>query len=60
MTPYDSLKCVTGEIINIEGTPFDSTSLTRLGDRIDEETNQLKVNGGSDHNWILDTNADDS
>lgn len=60
MTPYDSLKCVTGEIVNIEGTPFDFTSLKRIGDRIDEENDQLKVTGGYDHNWVLDTNGDES
>ncbi len=58
LTPYDSLKCVTGEFMEINNTPFDFTTLRLIGDRIDEADEQLKVVGGYDHNWVLDTNGD--
>ena len=58
ITPYDSLKCVTGEIIDIISTPFDFTVPRLIGERIDEENDQLKVTRGYDHNWVLNNAGD--
>ncbi len=45
----------TGEIATVAGTPMDFTQPTRIGDRIDNDNEQLKLAGGYDHNWVVDT-----
>lgn len=52
-TPTDSQSIPTGEICGVKGTPMDFTELTRIGDRIDEDYDQLVYAKGYDHNWIL-------
>jgi aldose 1-epimerase len=53
-TAVDADVAVTGEVLDVEGTPFDFLTPKAIGDRIDDETNQQIVNGhGYDHNWIL-------
>ena len=59
-TPYDSLKCVTGEILPVAGTPFDFTTPHVIGERIDEDVMQLNIVKGYDHNWVLNTDGDDT
>jgi aldose 1-epimerase len=59
-TPFDSLKCVTGEILPVEGTPFDFRTPRPIGERIDEPNPQLKVTKGYDHNWVLNTHGNKS
>lgn len=59
-TPYDSLKCVTGEILPVAGTPFDFTTPHLIGERIDTDIMQLKAMKGYDHNWVLNTEGDDT
>lgn len=59
-TPYDSLKCVTGEILPVAGTPFDFTTPHLIGERIDEDIMQLTAMKGYDHNWVLNTGGDDT
>jgi len=46
-TPVDSTLIPTGEIKSVKGTPFDFTTATTIGARIDQ------VKGGYDHNWVL-------
>lgn len=58
-TPYDSLKCVTGEILPVDGTPFDFTTPHLIGERINEDVMQLNIVKGYDHNWVLNTDGDD-
>lgn len=60
ITPYDEKKCVTGEYLEVEGTPFDFRIPQLVGARIDEENNQLKVTRGYDHAWVLNTQGDDA
>lgn len=47
--------CLTnGDIVSVEGTPFDFTELTSIGQGMQSKHEQI-VNGmGYDHNWILD------
>lgn len=59
-TPYDSLKCVTGEIVPVAGTPFDFTTPHLIGERIDEDIMQLTAMKGYDHNFVLNTGGDDT
>ena len=54
ITPVDSVLIPTGEILPVEGTPFDFREPTAIGDRINQENIQLKNGGGYDHNWIID------
>ena len=58
-TPYDSLKCVTGELLPVAGTPFDFTTPHLIGERIDQNMKQLTAMKGYDHNWVLNTKGDD-
>jgi aldose 1-epimerase len=39
----------------VKGTPFDFTKSTAIGARINQDDEQLKLAGGYDHNWVLDT-----
>lgn len=59
-TPYDSLKCVTGEILPVAGTPFDFTTPHLIGEHIDDDLMQLTAMKGYDHNWVLNTHGDDT
>ena len=57
-TAVDADVAVTGEVLSVEGTPFDFRTPTAIGERIDDESNEQIKNGhGYDHNWIL--NASD-
>lgn len=48
----------TGEIIEIEGTPFDFTNPKTIGRDIEEDDYQLKIGQGYDHCWILNGGSD--
>ena len=53
-TPVDSTFMTTGEITSVAETPFDFTTPTPIGARIDMEGNEQLANGhGYDHNWVL-------
>ncbi len=56
-TPVAEGAIPTGEIAPVEGTPMDFTVPRRIGDRIDTDFRQLTLNGGYDHNWVLDGEA---
>ncbi|MCX6302851.1 MAG: galactose mutarotase, partial [Bacteroidia bacterium] len=57
-TPVDSTLIPTGELRPVKGTPFDFTTPHEVGERINEEYDQLKLGGGYDHNYILDNNQE--
>ncbi len=52
-TPIDATSIPTGELQNVKGTPFDFTTATAIGARIDQDDQQLKLGKGYDHNWVL-------
>ncbi len=52
---YSPTKHITGRLIPVDGTPFSFKSAHRIGDRIDDGNDQLKVTGGYDHAWKLNT-----
>ena len=58
ITPVDQWLIPTGEIIPVEGTPFDFREPHVIGERVGLEHPQLAFGGGYDHNWVLDTPAD--
>jgi aldose 1-epimerase len=57
-TPVDDTLIPTGDIPSVEGTPFDFTRSTAIGDRIREDDEQLRFGRGYDHNWVLDRDGD--
>ena len=51
--PVDNRLIPTGEIRNVKGTPFDFTSIKKIGKEIEVDNEQLKLGGGYDHCWVL-------
>ncbi len=52
-TPVDATLIPTGKLENVKGTPFDFTTPTAIGARIEEKNEQLKNGLGYDHNYVL-------
>jgi aldose 1-epimerase len=52
-TPINKELIPTGEILPVEGTPFDFRSPASVGARISESSRQLQWGKGYDHNWVL-------
>lgn len=52
-TPVDGALIPTGEIAEVEGTPFDFRSPVAIGARIDTDNPQLQIGKGYDHNYVL-------
>ncbi|MCE8019381.1 galactose mutarotase [Halomonas sp. MCCC 1A11036] len=52
-TPVDETLIPTGEIRSVEGTPFDFTQATAIGERIEQDNEQLTFGKGYDHNFVL-------
>ena len=59
-TPVDSTFMTTGEIAPVEGTPFDFREAKLIGADIEADNEQLRNGHGYDHNWVLDTEGDDT
>jgi aldose 1-epimerase len=53
-TPVNSTQIPTGEVRPVAGTPFDFQKSTAIGARINNNSEQLKIGGGYDLNWVLD------
>jgi len=52
-TPVDSTLIPTGKIEKVKNTPFDFTSSTKIGARINDKNEQLTYGKGYDHNYVL-------
>lgn len=52
-TSVDSGLIPTGELRNVEGTPFDFRQPVAIGARINEKNQQLEYGKGYDHNFVL-------
>jgi len=52
-TPVDATQIPTGARPPVAGTPFDFRTPTRVGSRIADADEQLKIGGGYDHNFVL-------
>ena len=52
-TPVNDVLIPTGEIAPVEGTPMDFTTPHLIGERVDDDFEQLTFAGGYDHNWVL-------
>ena len=51
--PVDSTLIPTGAIAMVEGTPMDFRTPTAIGNRVDNDFDQLIYGRGYDHNWVL-------
>jgi len=57
-TPVNSSLIPTGELKDVKGTPFDFTTAHKIGERInDESDDQIKAGGGYDHCWVLNESS---
>lgn len=53
-TPVDAGLIPTGELRSVKGAPFDFTTATAIGARIDQDDEQIKLGHGYDHNFVID------
>ena len=53
-TPTDVLLIPTGEVRDVDGTPFDFRRPRRLGEALDHHDEQLDHGNGLDHNFVVD------
>ncbi len=58
-TAVDSGLIPTGELREVQATPFDFRKLTAIGARINHDDEQLKLGNGYDHNFVLRRGAGD-
>ena len=56
-TPVDEGLIPTGELRPVAGTPMDFTQPTVIGDRINQDYEQLVFGKGYDHNWVLNSDG---
>ena len=57
-TPVDGGLIPTGELATVEGTPFDFRTPTIIGERLEDENEQLTLGKGYDHNWVITESED--
>lgn len=58
ITPVNEYLIPTGELMCVKDTPFDFNEPHAIGERVNEEHEQLKMGAGYDHNWVLDREDD--
>ena len=52
-TPVDDRLIPTGKLRSVKDTPMDFRQPTKIGDRIEQDDEQLILGNGYDHNWVL-------
>lgn len=52
-TPVDGTLIPTGELRSVAGTPLDFRTPTRIGDRINQDDEQIKYGKGYDQNFVV-------
>lgn len=57
--PIDKTSIPTGEILKVEGTPFDFRTLKPIGRDIDNDDEQLRNGAGYDHCFVLNKREED-
>ena len=53
ITPVNEVLIPSGELMPVEGTPFDFREPHAIGERVNAEHPQLTAGAGYDHNWVL-------
>lgn len=56
-TPVDDTLIPTGELMGVEGTPFDFRKFRKIGERINDKNQQIEFGQGYDHNFVLNKNG---
>jgi len=51
--PTDATSIPTGELRSVGGSPFDFVTPHAIGERINQNDQQLQFGNGYDHNWIV-------
>lgn len=51
-TPVNATLIPTSELASVEGTPLDFRQLSTIGDRINDQHEQMVLGGGYDHNFV--------
>ena len=54
ITENNQISIPTGKIIEVKNTPFDFSKPRKIGDVINNESEQLRIGGGFDHNYCID------
>jgi len=57
-THFDTDLIPTGELASVDGTPLDFREAALIGSRIDSTDNLIKLAGGYDHNYVLNSAGD--
>mmetsp|Transcript_65413 Transcript_65413/g.123842 ORF Transcript_65413/g.123842 Transcript_65413/m.123842 type:complete len:838 (+) Transcript_65413:69-2582(+) len=55
--PTDAGGIPSGEYRSVAGTPFDFRTMTKVGDRIEAEDEQIKNGAGYDHSYVMTAGA---
>jgi aldose 1-epimerase len=55
--PTDAGAIPTGELRNVAGTTFDFRTAHAIGERINQDDQQLKFGNGYDHTWVINGRA---
>lgn len=53
ITPVDAGLIPTGDLLPVEGTPFDFRQPVAIGERVDDNHEQIRLGGGYDHNFVI-------
>jgi aldose 1-epimerase len=59
ITPYHRDHVPTGEIVQVDNTPFDLCLPTPIGKMINSDNEQIKFGKGYDHNFVLSKKPDE-
>lgn len=58
LVPVNAGLIPIGTLLPVNETPFDFNKLTKVGERIDAENEQLKLGGGYDHCWVFNKSTE--
>ncbi|MBT8183419.1 MAG: galactose mutarotase [Eudoraea sp.] len=58
-TPVDEGLIPLGHIADVKGTPFDFRTEKTIGQDAESDHEQIRLGGGYDHNFVINTNAAD-
>jgi len=57
-TPVNTDLIPTGEIRGVADSPMDFRQPEAIGTRVEADDEQIRIGGGYDHNWVLNTRGD--
>lgn len=57
IVPIDDTSIPLGNLLDVEGTPFDFTSPKKIGIQINDDHIQIKNGGGYDHTFVIENSS---